>query len=256
MKKMLVALMAVFVFASCGNSDGGSGNSPVATINNVTSKATTLKDELQKAYDAGDSEKYVQSVVSLIKVMAKMKKELSNVDPSKLPADKLEQFTKKMEEIEKLDRLARATPGFLSQSQLDEIKKAYSSNDAVENAPATTPVANMKLENFGDFFLATADIQNRYAAKVENANDAEAIIAAVEELVNSVVELNNYVAKNGEAMVANGAPDSFGAEGQKYAAASERLRVALNNKCAQVSFTPEQEMRLGQALQRMAGAAQ
>lgn len=117
-------------------------------------------------------------------------------------------------------------------------------------------VPSYSIKSMGDFFLVIADVQNRCSDKVERANDAEQLITAVNELASTMGALNNYVMHDPESITANGNPDNFNAEGRKYAASTERMRVVLNKKGSQIPFTQEQQLRLGQALQRMAGAAQ
>ena len=45
--------------------------------------------------------------------------------------------------------------------------------------------------------------------------------------------------------------DAYESEGRKYAASTERLRVTLNEKGRQIEFTPEQQQKFVQVLQKM-----
>ena len=72
MKKLFVAMMAVFVFASCGDDDKARSSGSV--LDAMISKSEAYKKEIQAALDSGDSEKYVKALEKYAKEIAPIKK--------------------------------------------------------------------------------------------------------------------------------------------------------------------------------------
>lgn len=101
----------------------------------------------------------------------------------------------------------------------------------------------------GDYFLAVATIQDRCSDRVDKAKNADEIIDAVDELTTNTLELKEKILGLDFSSTKN--MDAYESEGRKYAASTERLRVTLNEKGRQIEFTPEQQQKFVQVLQKM-----
>lgn len=109
--------------------------------------------------------------------------------------------------------------------------------------------------NLGEFFLALAQLNNKCTADVEKANSAEDFVCAIEAYVTNLVEFH----KNASNYLSNVNPEDnrkYQKEGQEYAASTERMRVALNEKGAQFRYTLAQQQRLEKVFMMMANGAQ
>lgn len=120
--------------------------------------------------------------------------------------------------------------------------------DSKSTASTSVRAAIENIENPGDFLLAVVAIQDRCSDRVDKAKNADEIISAVEELAANMVKIQSKVSGLN---VSSTNMDSYESEGQKYAASTERLRVTLNEKGRQIEFTPEQQQKFVQVLQKM-----
>lgn len=120
--------------------------------------------------------------------------------------------------------------------------------DSKSTASTSVRTAIENIENPGDFLLAVVAIQDRCSDRVDKAKNADEIISAVEELAANMLKIKSKVSGLN---VSSTNMDSYESEGQKYAASTERLRVTLNEKDRQIKFTPEQQQKFVQVLQKM-----
>ena len=267
MKKLFMAMMAVFMLAGFNGGNAKAMNS--VALGNVPapdSRAYVLMQST-KAYDAATAEinkaKNADDVINAMEclvydclgIKAVNREAWDAIDKmseeeaaGKYPAE-VAAFQKAMVGCQTAFKAKVATFQMTPQ-QKQRVGQVMNRIGCEEEVPSYS------VKSFGDYFLAVTDVQNRCSDKVEKANDAEQIIAAVNELGSTLLALNNYVMSNAESIAANGNADKFEAEGQKYAASTERLRVTLNKKGSQTQFTQEQQLRMGNAVQRMAAGAQ
>ena len=201
MKKLLVALMAVFMFVSCGSSDeGGSGMSPNQVADEYYGILNTYNNEVVAAMAARDAEMYVKAVEKYSAAMDKLASKAPNFDESKVDPKKAESIKKRLELNAQNDKNAKSMFSYeLRDGELGErYKKAMDTEDGNGGAGSTgggTTNSNVNgskkvgSNNSGaltpnqaaDEIYAIAVTYNKEMAAAVQANDAEMYVKAVEK---------------------------------------------------------------------------
>ncbi len=100
MKKLFMALMAVLMFASCGNGDSGNGSSSSGTVvDKLISYSVAYRNEIKAAIENDDTEKFVLASEKFADKMRGIKKALEKVDKNKIPAAKMKKCENVLNEV-------------------------------------------------------------------------------------------------------------------------------------------------------------